>query len=213
MSAKQHFLLCCIHSQSKIKHFVPFWRTSFSLDQSRSQLKKKKVASRIDLQSIIKFLETSWARHKWKFYFKESICTNWVPGFNPDPASSSRLDDSVMIGMFPVMLKLGKIVERKKKTNYWIQRNTVHTLAWSGIPGDSKKGVTAKLLYFLQVTWFAPRVTWLAAVHLNGGRVPEMTYSESIKVRTYLNNITWWEAICVLSTFKNDSHDQFCSNL
>lgn len=138
MSAKQHFLLCCIHSQSKIKHFVPFWRTSFSLDQSKSQLKKK-VASRIDLQSIIEFLETSWARHKWKFYFKESICTNWVSGFNPDPASSSRLDDSVRIGMFPVMLKLGKIVERKKKQNYWIQRNAVHTLAWSGIPGDSKK--------------------------------------------------------------------------
>lgn len=127
-----------LHSLSKQNKAFCSILANFFQSGSEQVTVKKKVASRIDLQSIIKFLETSWARHKWKFYFKESICTNWVPGFNPDPASSSRLDDSVTIGMFPVMFKLGKIVERKKK-NYWIQRNTVHTLAWSGIPGDSKK--------------------------------------------------------------------------
>lgn len=94
-----------------------------------------------------------------------------MPGFNPDPASSSRLDDSVTIGMFPVMLKLGKIVERKKK----------QTIEYS-----ATQFIRLHDLGF-QVT---QKFTWLAAVHLNGGRVPQMTYSESIKVRTYLNNVT-----------------------
>lgn len=80
---------------------------------------------------------------------------------------------------------------QEKQTNNWIRHNKVDTLAWSGIPGDSKKGVTAKLLHFLQVT----RVTWLAVVHLNGGRVTRITYTESVKVRTYLKNSTWWEAV------------------